>query len=214
MYRLVIFDMDKTVIPITATEYLGKKLGVSKIIDKWEKEYHDGTLDSYAFAERLSNILKGKSLSFIHSLLTDLPLLEDIKETIASIHEHNIHTALVTVGPGFIAKYLAEKFGFEKALGTKHKIKRGIFCGKVGKVLTDKDKLHTLQSLAKAYKIPLSLCAAVGDGISDIPLFEACGFSIALNAKDESTKNKANIAINTNSMLEIIPYIMKRTHVE
>lgn len=40
MYLFVVFDMDKTIIPITANEFLGKQLSFEKDIELWEKEYH------------------------------------------------------------------------------------------------------------------------------------------------------------------------------
>lgn len=209
MYLFIVFDMDKTVIPITANEFLGQNLGVLDKIAQWEKDYHDRKIDDRMFAERMETVLFKKPLKDIDALLKKIPVLKDVKKTLSELHKKNIKTVLITVGPSFVAENLARRYGFGSAIGTKHIVENGIFSGKVGKVLTDKDKLLEFKKLASAFKIKLSDCVAVGDGVSDIPLFEACGFSIALNAKDQTVMNKASVAITTDSLYDIIPHVLK-----
>lgn len=202
--------MDKTVIPITGNEFLGTMLSVKKNIEQWEEEYQQNKIDDYTFANRMSTILYDKSLKAIYKLLTKLPVLKHTGKTIKTLHRENIFTALITVGPSFIAHYLKQKYGFDNAIGTEHLTENGVFCGKLGRVLTDKDKLSVSKKLLRTYHISLNQCVAVGDGKSDIPLFENCGFSIALNAQDQTVIKKAKISIFTDSLYDIIPYIIEK----
>ncbi|HEX8596386.1 MAG TPA: HAD hydrolase family protein [Pseudomonas sp.] len=47
----------------------------------------------------------------------------------------------------------------------------------------------------------------VGDSVSDIPLFEAVGYSIALNANQQA-KDKAHTTLDSDSLFEIIVLIL------
>lgn len=208
MYLFVVFDMDKTIIPITANEFLGRNLGALDKITQWEKDYHDKKIDDRMFAERMETILFKKPLKDIDALLKKIPVLKDVKKTLLELHKRHIKTVLITVGPGFVAENLARRYGFGSAIGTEHIVENGMFSGKIGKVLTDKDKFLEFKKLVSTFKIKLSDCVAVGDGVSDIPLFEACGFSIALNAKSQVVMDKSSVAITTDSLYDIIPHVL------
>jgi phosphoserine phosphatase len=49
---------------------------------------------------------------------------------------------------------------------------------------------------------------AVGDGSTDIPVFEACGKSIAINAS-EAVKKKATYAVDTDNLRDILELILR-----
>jgi phosphoglycolate phosphatase len=67
--------------------------------------------------------------------------------------------------------------------------------------------------LAKALdilKINPSETVTIGDSETDIPLFEFCGFSIALNHSDKTVKSKANHVVSGNEgkgLVEALDYI-------
>lgn len=70
------------------------------------------------------------------------------------------------------------------------------------------DKLAFVRSHCEANHIELSQCIAVGDSLSDVPLFQAVGFSVALNATAQA-QEAATVALDTDSLtdvLEIIPW--------
>ena len=49
-------------------------------------------------------------------------------------------------------------------------------------------------------------CMAVGDGSTDIPVFDYCGRSIAINAR-EAVKKRATYAVNTDDLWDIFKFI-------
>jgi phosphoglycolate phosphatase len=73
--------------------------------------------------------------------------------------------------------------------------------------------INKATGLAKALdilKINPSETVTIGDSETDIPLFEFCGFSIALNHSDKSVKSKANYVVSGNEgkgLVEALDYI-------
>jgi phosphoglycolate phosphatase (TIGR01487 family) len=73
--------------------------------------------------------------------------------------------------------------------------------------------INKATGLAKALdilKIKPSETVTIGDSETDIPLFQFCAFSIALNHADEDVKSKANYVVSQNSgkgLVEALDYI-------
>jgi hydroxymethylpyrimidine pyrophosphatase-like HAD family hydrolase len=73
--------------------------------------------------------------------------------------------------------------------------------------------INKAKGLSKALdilKIKPSETVTIGDSETDIPLFEFCGFSIALNHSDEIVKSKANHVVFGNEgkgLVEALDYI-------
>jgi phosphoglycolate phosphatase len=73
--------------------------------------------------------------------------------------------------------------------------------------------INKARGLAKALdilKIKPSETVTIGDSETDIPLFQFCAFSIALNHADEIVKSKANYVVSQNSgkgLVEALDYI-------
>ena len=73
--------------------------------------------------------------------------------------------------------------------------------------------INKATGLAKALdilKINPSETVTIGDSETDIPLFEFCGFSIALNHSDKIVKSKANHVVSGNAgkgLVEALDYI-------
>lgn len=55
--------------------------------------------------------------------------------------------------------------------------------------------------------IELNYCLSVGDGSTDIPVFKACGRSIAINAK-EVVKAEATHWLDTDDLMDIMDLII------
>jgi len=73
--------------------------------------------------------------------------------------------------------------------------------------------INKASGLAKALdilKIKPSETVTIGDSETDIPLFQFCAFSIALNHADKDVKSKANYVVSQNSgkgLVEALDYI-------
>ena len=71
------------------------------------------------------------------------------------------------------------------------------------------DKRNFVERYCIARSIPMEHCIAIGDSRSDIPLFGAVGFSIALNATPDA-RAVATVAIDTDDLADILTLIPAR----
>lgn len=90
---------------------------------------------------------------------------------------------------------LASKLGFHEVSGVELEHDNFEFTGRVNSYFPLEDKIVFALQQARAAGGELDDVIAVGDGLSDIPLFQASGASIAFNA-DEKTKSMSTLSIN------------------
>ena len=113
--------------------------------------------------------------------------LANISETIQTLHAREIECIVVTVGPIQVAKVASDIWGFDGFYGSGYEVLDGRFTGRIHEFLKAEDKIDCVREYCQKHNLASSRCLAVGDGSTDIPVFEFCGRSIAINASDEIT---------------------------
>jgi phosphoserine phosphatase len=83
----------------------------------------------------------------------------------------------------------------------------GVFTGKILNYIGAEQKIACLQDFCKNNNIKPEECIAVGDGSTDIPIFEYCGNSIAINSSQKVRKS-AMYAVDTDDLTDILEYIV------
>ena len=110
----------------------------------------------------------------------------------------------------FAAEVLRERYGFVAASGTElGEEPEGVLSGRVSLYFDEHDKRRFVEDWCAARDLRLERCLAVGDSRSDIPLFEAVGFSIALNATP-AARAAATVALDTEDLRDVLTLIPGR----
>lgn len=207
-YKIVSFDMDGTLIPnTTSTLHYAGLLGVRREVEVLEGDFVNGLLDSTGFMQKISQIMKGLSLSFIKENLATLPVINGIEETVKKLKENGVITVIVTTSAKVYAEALKEKYGFDIVYGTEFIIDDNGYLKEGVKVCSSADKIRFIRELAKNNHIGMNQVAAIGDSISDIPLFSQVGETIAINY-NEKMKGKANYYLKTTNITDILNIVL------
>lgn len=207
--KLVCFDLDDTLIreihSVMLPCILNSKEKEHAIIQAKEEcgllEYIEA---DYLRAKLLSG-LEEKKIS--ECFLTIARPLKNIAETIKDLHAHAIKCIVITVGPKQVARVVAEIWGFDTYYGSDYEVIDGQFTGEIIEYIKAENKVDCLKDYCAKEKIQASECVAVGDGSTDIPLFEYCKKSIAINAS-ERIKEKATYSVTTESLSDILGFII------
>lgn len=207
-FKIVCFDMDGTLILNTnSVEYLctinNKKTqfdtidreGIEKGLSWIETDYIKAKLMGMLSVEKINHLFD-KYIVFI----------EGIQETVDYLKGKGFKVILVTSGPVVIAEIVAKRFGFDMYFGSEYQVKDGFMTGKIVKHTGNCGKLSCLSEYCKEIGSSYDNCIAIGDGFSDIDLFEKCGKSIAINY-EQCVEGKAGCYIKTNDLKDIIKFI-------
>lgn len=206
--KLVCFDLDDTLIREIHSVMLpcilnGKEKEHSLIQEQEEK----GLLD-YISADYLrSELLLGLEERIIAQSFLDIAKpLKNIMSVVEALHEQNIKCIVITVGPKQVAKVVCDIWGFDDYYGSDYEVVEGVFTGKILNYIGAEQKIECLQDFCSNNSIKPEECIAVGDGSTDIPIFQYCGGSIAINSSPKVQQN-ALYVVDTDDLTDILKYI-------
>ncbi|QKV78572.1 phosphoserine phosphatase SerB [Amycolatopsis sp. Hca4] len=182
--RLVVFDVDSTLIQGEVIEMLGAHAGVEPEIREITEAAMRGELNFTESLERRVALLAGLPASAIEQVAASLELTPGARTTIRTLKRMGFRTGVVSGGFTQVIAGLAEELGLDFAVANELEIVDGELTGKVvGEVVDRAGKAKVLRRFAAEYDIPLEQCVAVGDGANDIDMLSAAGMGVAFNAK-------------------------------
>jgi phosphoserine phosphatase len=206
--RLACFDLDGTLVRGTSvSRHLADRLGKAERMAELERSYAKGEISNSVVAEEQARDCRGIPLPQVVEKLGDIVCIEGIDPTLAALRERGIESLLGTVTWSFAAEEFRRRHGFAAVSGTEIELDRGgVPTGGVRRHFDEWDKLDFVASYCEAKEIDLADCIAVGDSRSDVPLFGAVGFSIALNATRQA-REAASVTLDTEDLTDILDLI-------
>ena len=172
-----------------------------------ERRYASGEISNSLVAEEQARHYRGMPLAQVVEGLRDIVCIDGIDATLATLRERGVEVLLGTVTWSFAAKWFRRRHGFAAVSGTEIDVgPGGVPTGRVRRHFDEWDKLEFVASYCKANEIDLADCVAVGDSRSDVPLFEAVGFSIAINATADA-REAASVALESENLTDILGLI-------
>ncbi len=195
--RLVVFDMDSTLIKIEVIDELAKARGVGDEVVMITESAMRGELDfNQSFTKRLS-LLEGLDESKVKAIGDTLPLTDGAERLISTLKKLGYKTAIVSGGFSYFGNILKQKLGIDYVFANELEIVNGSVTGKVkGTIVDGKRKAELLKEIAAKEHISLEQVIAVGDGANDLPMISLAGLGIAFNAKP-IVRQTAKQAIST-----------------
>ncbi len=182
--RLVVFDMDSTLIRCEVIDELAKAAGVGEQVSRITELAMQGKLDfKESFRMRLSQ-LKGLDEAVLARIAADLPLTPGAERLIATLKSIGYKTAIISGGFQYFGKHLQRKLGIDYVFANELEIRDGQVTGQVsGDIVDGPRKAELLKAIATREGISLEQVIAVGDGANDLPMLNIAGLGIAFHAK-------------------------------
>lgn len=182
-FRVISLDFDHTLTTrFTAIEHLASHLGIEKEIAFVEAEFRAGKLDTYGFSDRTAGLLAGIRRADVARHMRSIPLLDGLEEMIRVLKGRGLRVIINTVGYRPFLEALGEQLGLDDVSGALLEHDEVVFSGRVQAYFPLEDKIAFARRHAQAAGGDLADVIAVGDGLSDVPLFKAVGASVAFNA--------------------------------
>ncbi|ELA08989.1 phosphoserine phosphatase SerB [Moraxella macacae 0408225] len=196
-HKLVLFDMDSTLIEQEVIVELAKKAGVGEQVDLITNEAMRGEIDFDAsFVKRVA-LLKGLDIRVLDEIIAqNLSFSLGAKYLIDRLKQANYHVVLVSGGFTYFANYVKDYLGIDEVFANELDIQNGKLTGKITTpIVNGAKKAEILQQVAKRLGIDLAETVAIGDGANDIPMLQLADIGIAYRAKP-IVQEQADFAIN------------------
>jgi len=199
--RLIIFDMDSTIVDAEIIVELAKAAGVEKEVDGLTKRAMNGEMNfEHALRERVK-LLKGLPVEVLEKIYNEIRLTEGAKELIQTLKKSGYKVALVSGGFTYFTERLKEELKLDYAFGNELEIKDGKVTGALkGRIIDSNEKARIIDELIKKEGIDKGNVVAVGDGANDRIMIENAGLGIAFNAK-KALKEVADGTISKNNFI-------------
>lgn len=183
--RLLIADMDSTIISVECIDELADFAGVKAQVSEITERAMRGELDFEAALRERVAMLKGLPLADLQRAYDERVRLNPGARTLVrTMTAHGAKAFLVSGGFSFFTSRVAQAAGFDANRANTLTLAGGVLAGTVGEPILGREaKLAALREEAAALDIPLSATLAVGDGANDLAMIEAAGLGIAYRAK-------------------------------
>jgi phosphoserine phosphatase len=182
--RLLVFDVDSTLIQGEVIEMLGAHAGVEAQVREITEAAMRGELNFGESLERRVALLEGLPESVLGEVADSLELTPGARTTVRTLKRLGFRCGVVSGGFTTIIDRLVDELGLDFAAANELEIVDGKLTGKVvGEIVDREGKATALRRFAAEYGIPLEQCVAVGDGANDIDMLAAAGMGVAFNAK-------------------------------
>lgn len=183
--KVIVFDMDSTIVEGEIIDEMAKLAGVGKKVAAITERGMRGEIDfSQSLRARVS-FLRGLRIKRLESIARTFKLTKGSEELIAALREMGFRIALISGGFSYFTDVLKKRLGFDYAFGNELEVREGRLTGRIkGKMIDAKRKAEVLDEICRKEGITRDEVVAVGDGSNDRIMVANAGLGIAFNAKE------------------------------
>ena len=211
MKRLVVLDVDSTMIEQEVIELLAARAGLQEQVKELTDKAMSGEIDfKQALLMRVA-LLEGLSDAVFEEIHSEITVTDGVEELIDSVHRSGGLVGAISGGFSQILEPLALRLGLDFYLANELEISQGILTGKIlGEIVDGSAKAKYLLKWAMEHGVDAPDTVAVGDGANDIPMLQAAGFAVAFRPK-QILRQYADVVIEGNSLTPLIELLELRS---
>lgn len=211
--RIVLLDMDSTLIQQEVIDLLAEKCGVGKEVAAITESAMRGELDFVASLTTRVKLLAGADADVIQSVKAGITLTPGARTLIRTLHKLGHKVGVVSGGFLDVIEPLLQELEIDFYRANRLEIVDGKLTGNlIGSIIDRTAKAEALREFAAAETVNLAQTIAIGDGANDLEMLEIAGLGIAFNAKP-AVRAAADSSINS-PYLDSVLYLMGITRSE
>ena len=182
--RLLVSDMDSTVITVECIDELAAAAGIRAEIAAITRRAMNGEIDFRAALEARVALLAGLPVTVFGEVYRErVRLMPGARTLVQTMRAKGAITALVSGGFLPLVERIRDAIGFDLAQANRLESHHGYLTGRVLEPVRGPwSKLALLQRLARARHLAPGETLAVGDGANDLPMLAAAGLGVAFRA--------------------------------
>lgn len=183
--RLIVFDMDSTLIQSEVIVEIAKLHGVGDEVSEITEKAMNGEYDFDESLRQRVALLKGMEEAKLASILQTIKLTDGVEEFVKTVKSLGFKIAIISGGFTHFANAFKERLGLDYAFSNELEVVDGLLTGQIsGAIINSEKKAMLLEMIAQQEGIKLEQVVAIGDGANDLHMLAKAGLGIAFHAKD------------------------------
>lgn len=205
--KLVVMDVDSTLIQQEVIELLAAKIGVVEEVVAITSAAMAGELDFEASLKARVALLAGASAEILNEVRAEIRLTPGARTLVKTLQKLGHEVAVVSGGFTSVIEPLLQELGISNYRANSLEIVDGKLTGNItGPVIDRAAKATALRDFAKQTGVAIEQTIAIGDGANDLDMIAAAGLGIAFNAKP-AVKAAADSSLNA-PYLDSVLYLL------
>lgn len=209
--RVVLLDMDSTLIEEEVIDILASYAGKSQIASEITEKAMAGEMDfNHSLNSRVS-LLAGLDESVLMNARKQITFTTGAQALVEQLHKLGHEVGVVSGGFIDVIEPILHSLKVDFYRANKLEIQDGKLTGKlVGKIIDSDEKANALQEFANLAGVDLQQTVAIGDGANDLKMIQKAGLGIAFNAKPRVVES-ADSTISFRDLSAVLPLMGIRT---
>ena len=211
LHKMVVFDMDETILLERFINVAADKLGFRARLE----EIRAGDGEPYVATKQIAGLLKGVKLDEMYDLAGGLKIVPDAVDVIKALKSRGYVVGIVSDSYDLVVEFIRNKIGADFALAHSLEVRNRTVTGEVripsffvrgehSPCLHSVCKVNALIHLSEKYGIKLSDMIAVGDSVYDVCMVRAAGIGVAFCSQNGLLNAVADKVITTRSFKELL----------
>ena len=207
--KLVIFDVDGTILQSFGWQFIHQHLGTWDAAKKYSDQFFSNRISYEEWARLETALWKGQTIAKIEEIIEQMPYTTGAKETLAILKRRGIGTYLLSAGLSQVAERIQKETLIDGYTANTLLAKDGFLTGEVEVNVSFLSKDRNLPHILRSFNVTQDECAAVGDDPSLVPLFKKVALAIAFNPTSIEVEENADVTVRSRDLREILPYLLQ-----
>ncbi len=183
--KLIVFDMDSTLVSNETIDELAEIAGIGEDVRKITERAMNGEIDYIQSIRERVRLLRGMPSAVLDEMKSSLTLNPGARELISSLRSMKYRVALVSGGFTEFTEKMKEELGLDYAFGNRLEVKNGHLTGNLEEPILDaRGKQRIIEEIMISEGISSREVVVVGDGANDTVMVRNAGLGIAFRGKE------------------------------
>jgi phosphoserine phosphatase len=206
--RLALLDLDGTLkLERDPYIYLHKRLGTWESSKSFFQLGLQGKISYSEWLRRDAELWAGQSVEHVQELFRQSPYVPGAAELLRGLKAGGVQVALVSTGLNLHANLVRDEFDLDHVFANEILTSDGHLSGEAVERVPEGGKGAVADLLLDKLKVKPDSVLAMGDGSSDIALFERAGVSVAVHPSSDRLREAADIVLEEPDLRPLLPML-------
>jgi phosphoserine phosphatase len=190
--------------------YLHRQLGTEEQGLESLNMFERGEIDYDEWGQLDAQLWAGQEATHVTRLLADIPWTPGAHQVVKRLRQAGTQIALVSTGLDLHVNEVATEIGADFTYANQLCVADGHLTGELRILVPQWGKGEVVEQVMAETGLSASDCMAVGDGLSDVAMFERVGWSVAVAPEEDKAREVASLTLDEPDLTPLAALLEQR----